>query len=115
WPVGPTTRSGCASARRSANEPDEAAAASVRLVFANGQHNCGRLAVLSRTQDAELLQRGCAIVQPDFLGHPAILHAYHGRSRESHLPARGRRKGADKKVAEGGAGVRAAPFPAADD
>jgi hypothetical protein len=83
--------------------------------FANGQHNCGRLAVLSCTQDAELLQRGCAIVQADFLGDLAILQAKHCRSREPHFPARGRRKGADKKVAEGGAGVRAASFPAADD
>jgi hypothetical protein len=82
--------------------------------FANGQHNCGCLAVLSCTQDAELLQRSCAIVQPDFLTDLAILQAKHGRSRESHFPAGGRRKGADKKVAEGGAGVRAAAFPAAD-
>src|SRR5215510_10011039 len=103
----------------SVNEPDEVAAASVRLVFPSSpqfhHHNCGRLAVLGCTQDAELLQRGGAVVQPDFLGDLAILHTQHGRSREVHFPAGGRRKRADQKVAEGGAGVRATPFPAADD
>src|SRR5262245_23566214 len=103
----------------SVNEPDEVAAASVRLVFPSSpqfhHHNCGRLAVLGCTQDAELLQRSRAVVQPDFLGDLAILHTQHGRSCEVHFPARGRRKRADQKVAEGGPGVRATPFPAADD
>src|SRR5215813_5712752 len=81
---------------------------------ASGHYDCGRLAGLSGSQDAELLQRGCTIVQPDFLGDLATLHAKHCRSGEPHCPARGRREGADQKIAEGGARVRAAAFPAAD-
>src|SRR5687768_5372637 len=96
-----------------ANEPDEAAAPRSGLVFVST--NCRCLATLSRAQDAELLQRGCSIVQPDFLGDLAVLHTKHGGSRESHFPAGGRGQRADEKVAEGRAGVRAAAFPAADD
>src|SRR5262245_54886613 len=88
---------------------------SVRLMFTSGPIPGRGSLRLSCSQDAELLQRGCSIVQPDLLGDLTILHTKHGGSRESHFSAGGRRKRADDKVAESGAGMRAASFPAADD
>ena len=79
-----------------ASEPDEAVAASagsfLPMSLQLRHHTCVRLEVLSCTQDAELLQRSRTIVQPDLLGDLAILHTQHGRSREVHFPAGGRRK-----------------------
>src|SRR5262249_12542920 len=67
-----------------------------------------------RLQDAQLLERGDPVVEADFLCNLAVLYPEDGRSSEPHLSSGGSRKGADKEVAAGGPGVRAATFPTAD-
>src|SRR6266576_3147086 len=69
---------------------------------------------LSCLQDAELLQRRCAVVEPDLFGDLAVLDAQNGRSRKAHFPARAGGKRADDEVIEGRPGMRAAAFPSAD-
>jgi hypothetical protein len=54
-------------------------------------------------QDAELLQRGRAVVEANFLGNLAVFDTQHCRSGEPHLPARRRRERADEEVTESGA------------
>src|SRR5262249_26647962 len=75
----------------------------VQLIFRSGA-----------LEDAELLKRGHSIIEADLLCDSAVFDTEHGRPGESHLPTGSRRKGADEEVAEGGAGVRPAAFPAAD-
>ena len=73
------------------------------------------LGVTRPSEQAELRQRGHAIVKTDLRDDLAVLEPEHGRSGEPHLAAGGCRQRSHQEVAEGRPGVRAAAFPAADD
>src|SRR4029450_2135378 len=78
-----------------------------------GINTCaGRTPRSGDANQAELLERRDAVVQPHFLDDPAVLHLQYGRARELHLPSRVRRQPADQEVAEGRAAVGAGALPA---
>jgi hypothetical protein len=89
-----------------------------RLGGRTGRSSCRpvhRVDHSSCLQDAELLQRRCAVVEPDLFGDLAVLDSQNGHSRKMHFPARAGGKRADEEVIEGRAGVRAAAFRSADN
>src|ERR1700722_11170541 len=65
-------------------------------------------------EQAELSQRGHAVVNADLLRDLAVDDLQHRRAGEAHLAAGRRGKAPDQKVIEGRTGVGSAAFPLAD-
>src|SRR3981081_2687181 len=66
-------------------------------------------------QKAKLHEGGNTVVETDLFEDLAVLHAQDRHAGEVHLASRRGGKSANQEVAERGARVRAAAFPAADD
>jgi hypothetical protein len=64
--------------------------------------------------DAELDQRGHAVVEPDFLDDLAFDNLQDRNSSEMHVVAGCGWQAADQEIVEGRTGVRAASFPLTD-
>src|SRR6266487_6822104 len=79
------------------------------------RHGTPELSVCSGFGDeAELAERGDAVVEADLLGDEAVLNLQDGGARESHRLAGAGRQRADGHVVERLAGVGATAFPLAD-
>ena len=70
---------------------------------------------LDAGDEAKLLQRFHAIVQPDLFGDLSVLETQYRRSTEVHFATRRRRQRPNEEITKRGTGMRPAAFPAAND